>query len=189
MALESKLEIRRKIPGWFGVALLFAICGACSSLFLRLNGDAAVLALAVPFSWLSAFLYVRSEKAVFVLTLYPLVWVVAYMVAVDSAISRFPRNPYLPMCIAGLVGGLGLGLSTIAACRRMQTPAHLIAVSAIGILSALPFSFWLANLPQGMSGEPPFQQVRLAYSFAIWQGAVGTYLYSVCSQNKQSIKR
>jgi hypothetical protein len=70
----------------------------------------------------------------------------------------------------------------------MQTPARLITVSAIEILSALPFSFWLANIPQGMSGEPPHQQVRLAYSFAIWQAAVGTYLYNVCSQTKQSIK-
>jgi hypothetical protein len=171
----------------FGVVLLFAFCGAASS---WLAGDLQgwrFEILPVPFGTISAVLFLRSPKAILVVPLYILVYCAAFYVAMDMAISRTPRNDYLPMCVGGLIGGFGVCLASGIANRCLLYPRYLLGACLVGCVAALPFGLWLAaaNRVNMNAHDDAFQPLRLACSYAIWQAAVGTYLYGVCARSKR----
>jgi hypothetical protein len=81
-------------------------------------------------------------------------------------------DSYLPMALAGLVGGFGLSVCYAIAHR---TRSQLIPGTIIGAVSALPFGLWLEAVHQGSSMDSPAQRLLLKDFFEIWQAAMGTY--------------
>lgn len=167
-----------------GVVLLFGLCGLLSGRFFEVNGGWRTLLLPIPFGVAAAFLFLRSAKAILVVPLYALVWTMAYFVAMDMAISRTPQSDYIPMCLAGLVGGLGVCLASGIVNRCLLSRRYLLAACLVGCVAALPFGLWLGEIHRALSinaHEDALQATRLLCSFAIWQAAVGAYLYVVCT--------
>ncbi|MGA2435820.1 MAG: hypothetical protein ABSG25_11095 [Bryobacteraceae bacterium] len=167
-----------------GVALLFAACGALSSYIMSTDSDARWLVLAVPlpFVFLSFLLFLRhTPKGLLALPLNVAVWFAAYRIAGDMAVYAGDDRPFLPMLLAGTVGGLGVTLAAAIGYRRLLSAKYLIAAAIIGGVSAVPFGLWLR------SGSDPLQAIYFRSAFAIWQAAVGTFLYVVCNEFKKAI--
>jgi hypothetical protein len=85
--------------------------------------------------------------------------------------------PFLPGCLGGLIGGLGLVLCVGTCYRRLLSPRYLLRGAAIGTLAALPFALWawlFMRQDYGSRNVAPF-------AFAIWQAAMGRYLYAICT--------
>jgi hypothetical protein len=170
-----------------GVAILFAISGALSSLVFNF-GDSlwpplALPLVALPFGVMSVLIVVRSSEAFLILPLIVAVWIAAFY----SILAMYGRpliyvlpvmDGYFRMCAVGLIGGLGLALSFAIHRRGLLAGRYLIGAAIAGAVSALPFGFWLAT---GNAGEKSSSSViGLACAFAVWQATMGTYLYSAC---------
>ena len=162
---------------YLGVAVLFAIFGAWSGSFG--SSYAGLVMLPIPFALLSALLFMRTVRAILVIPLIVGVWIAAYSSAVNLS-GRAGQDPYLfPICVGGLVGGLGLALSVSICHRRLLTPPFLVAALILGAVAALPFASWLRAEFSWHDG--PLVRIREGCAFAIWQAVVGTCLYAVCS--------
>jgi hypothetical protein len=174
------------VLGQIGAALLFAICGAWSSRLLSIEADWAVCAFPVPFALLCVLLFLRTTKAILIVPLNLVVWLAAYMTAMAVAFEVRNEHYLFPMCLAGLVGGLGLALCAGIAHRPMLSSKHLIVAGVVGCAGGAAFGPWLAahfeSLRFGGGPRDPLQPLRLQYACAVWQTVVGTYLYTVCTQ-------
>jgi hypothetical protein len=95
-----------------------------------------------------------------------LVWAGAFW----TAIALDQRTPHLNMCAAGLVGGLGVAISTAIGCRTLIHARPLLLMAATGAVAALAF-----QLPFFTQGP----DAAMVWPFAIWQAAVGTLLYAL----------
>jgi hypothetical protein len=108
------------------------------------------------------------------------VWMIAYLISFAARVFVVPfavHSDFVAMSIGGVVGGLGLVLVNAVGRRRLLSLRHLIEGGVIGCIAALPFGLWLLDLHHS-GGDRTYLQC----SFAIWQAAVGTYLYIVCTQ-------
>ena len=95
-----------------GVAVLFALCGALSSQFLDENGQHGFLLLVpVPFALLFAALFLRTATEIVAAPLFVVAWFAAYLTATYTGIAASSELFRMPMCVGGLVGGLGVTLS------------------------------------------------------------------------------
>lgn len=162
-----------------GVAALFACCGAGSALFVWRYGHVAASGLVYPLSLplLCALLFMRTRKAFLA---YPLMvaaelvaaTVTAYLIlaALVFHISSF----VIPVLAGGALGGGGLTLSCAVQHRQLLSRSRLLGAALVGGLAALPFSTLVAPF-----GRPDPRLVALA--FAIWEAAVGTYLFANCT--------
>jgi hypothetical protein len=170
---------------YIGVAVLFALCGAWSSQQFPERDRFVEPLFPLPFAGLCAVLFLRSPRAIPAVALSVPVYAVAHFVAIEAALF-LGWTYFLPMCVAGFVGGAGLALSFGIGHRRLVSPRRLLRVATVGAVAAIPFGLWLrmyilrVNVPQD-----PLQPLRLLYSFAIWQAAVGTYLYAVCTEAQE----
>ena len=171
-----------------GVAILFALCGAWSAQFFRMRGgsDRLICTLPLPFAVLCGLLFIRTVRAILTVPLMVAVWLAAYSAATMVGLQT-PNEAYLlPVAVGGLVGGLGIALAASICHRGLLSPRHLLAAALTGCVGALPFGFWLKSYYLHLGGWPdPLQPVRLQYAFAIWQAAVGTCLYAVCTRAKK----
>jgi hypothetical protein len=161
----------------FGVvAALFALSGAWSSQFYS-QGTSDFL-LAVPFALLSVLLLVRNTRAALVFPAIVVTWPLAWFVA--ASIDVKGGDEYMPMSIAGLVGAICVALATGIARRSLISPLRLAGAAAVGFLAGLAFGPWLTYSHFNTNRIlDPAQALRLRDAFAIWQCAVGTYIYSV----------
>jgi ABC-type thiamin/hydroxymethylpyrimidine transport system permease subunit len=159
------------------VALLFAICGAWSAArFLPLPDfpermDPIVYALPFPFALLCTLLFLRTLWAILIVPWMALAWLAAIITAVQVAVRVGIWLP--PACVGGTVGGLVVALSAAVAKDQLRSLQNLVVAGIVGGIAAVPFGFWL----WGNSQQP----LGLWLSFAIWQAAVGTYLYAICT--------
>jgi len=87
----------------------------------------------------------------------------------------------IPVLVGGALGGLGITLSCAVQYRQLLSRLRLIGGALVGGLAALPFSSLVAPF-----GQPDRHRVVLA--FAIWEAAVGTYLYANCTSTDQEPK-
>ncbi len=164
-----------------GVAILFAFCGACSSLLFPMRNRVYDPLLPLPFALLCALLFLRRLRAILAVALS----VPVYNAAVLSAVLVTPFLGWAyfpPMCLAGFIGGAGLALSFGIVHRRLLTGRCLLRVASIGAVAALPFVFWLAHLVRMNDPDDSQQPLRRMWAFAIWQAVVGTYLYAICTR-------
>ena len=154
-------------------ALLFSVCGAASSQLLNLQ-DWGIYLLPIPFGILAAWLCVDGVlPGITLVILSEGVWQAAYRVAERLGAESGTGRKVFAMCLAGLIGGLGMALATAAAKRLSPPPAALGIIAVAGTIGALPFAAWLVSGNEAVL--PEWAQMLL--SFAIWQGGVGFGLW------------
>jgi hypothetical protein len=124
-----------------------------------------------------ALLFLRTVRLIFAAALIILVWPIAFAVA-DFFGMEF-GDVMSPACVGGLIGGLGLVLCVSICQRRVFSPKYLLGGAVVGFVSALSFAPWLKSFYSNINGYP--SQPLLLLAFAIWQAAVGTYLYAICT--------
>jgi tryptophan-rich sensory protein len=157
------------------VALLFAACGALSLVAFKMSPYYPVYMLfgfPVPFALLWTLLFMRTRRAVLIIPSMATAWLVSLVVIaqIGARVGIFQR--FLPECVGGMVGGFAVTLSAAIGQRRLLAPKYLIAACSIGAISSIPFGF----LPDDHSKDA----FVLWIPFAIWQAAMGTYLYAIC---------
>lgn len=160
------------------VALVFALCGAWSSSFMDADTGTDVLAVPIPFAFLMlGLLRGRVWARLLTLPLVTAVWFLAYLGVMSGAWDR----PFLAMSVGGMIGGVGVTLWAAIGQRRLLSPKYLILAATVGGVSALPFGFWLRVFAGRHSWDvvhDSAQAMRLHISFAVWQAAVGVFLYA-----------
>jgi len=174
-----------------GVVLLFAVCGACSAAFLSSSGystfpDQIPPMLPIPFALLCALLFMRSWRAIVAVPLMVAVWVIAFMAA--GSVGMLSHDVLAPGCVGGLIGGVGLVLCAATCHRRLLSPMYVFGGAVIGSLSALEFVPWV-SLYYSHLGRPDDPrgdlELPLMLAFAIWQVAVGAYLYKIARDSDE----
>ena len=118
------------------VAIVFAICGAGSSVLWEYPGKYGGFVIAVPFSLLVAAVCVRTFKAILVLPLFVAVWWIASMTAFWAL--EFTHNAYLGLGFAGAVGGLGVALAGATVQSRFRHLSATIGAAIAGFAGGLP---------------------------------------------------
>ena len=147
------------------------------------EGKGVILGVPLPFAFLSFVLFLTPKaRGLWALPLSIPAWLVAWFSTLFVMV-HVVAVPFVAMWVGGLVGGLGVTLSAGIVYHRLLSSRYLIRAAMIGGVSALPFGFWLILLSGGES--VPLQSLRLRCAFAIWQAAVGTYLYVVCTRLKK----
>jgi hypothetical protein len=153
--------------------LLFGLCGAGSSLFYYGGQSWHNDLVAIPFGIACGLLVLRSRKAVFIIPLYVLVWLVALNIATRMAMFLDPHGMIVSMCTGGLIGGGGVCLASGIVKRGLLSPRCILGACVVGCVVTIPFGLipveWHAGTRQ------PWPEL------AIWQGGVGTYLYAACT--------
>ncbi len=167
------------------VAVLFAVCGAWSSLFFPKGGDKPAICLVpIPFAVLCALLFRRGAKTVLFVPLMLITWLAAHETARLVGMMIGIDESFAAVAVGGCMGGLGVALSVSICERRLLTHPYLFLAALVGCISALPFGPWATNYQLSLTSLDrqyyELRPFRLRYSFAIWQAAVGAYLYIVC---------
>lgn len=156
------------------VAILFGMCGAVSAGFL-LPGfpDHLCIWFPIPFALLCGLLFMRT------LLLVPIVWVVWTVSYMAAFVAGFSELPPAPGCAGGLLGALGLMFCSAVCRKELFSSKYFIRAAVVGVISGFPFTFWASfylskvTVDHAAASKPPL------LAFAIWQAAVGTYLYAI----------
>jgi hypothetical protein len=172
------------------VAVLFAACGAFSARFFPEGGDKpTILVVPLPFAVLRALLLWRGAKTLWLLPLMLLAWLVAHYTAQAVGMVTGVGDRFTAVAVGGCIGGLGVALSVSKCEGRLRTCPYLLLAAVVGGVSALAFGPWVRNYNLTLWNADwkylEFQPLRLRYAFAIWQAAVGTYLYLACNGQKR----
>jgi len=173
----------RRLLTLVGVAALFAGCGAGSALFVWRYGHLAASGLVYPLSFplLCALLFMRTRRAFLACPLMIAAEIVAVYVTVCLGLAAMGlriESWAIPVFVGGATGGVGVTLSCAVPYRQVLSRSRLLGAALVGGLAALPFS--AVAIPFGRPDQ------RLAVlAFAIWEAAVGTYLYAICTSTDQ----
>lgn len=159
-----------------GVALLFAVCGACSAAYLLrwfpwFPGNPKPMLLPVPFALLCALLFLHQWRAIIAVPLMVAVWALAYA---SAKMLGMASPMFLGPGFGGFIGGVGLVLCAATCYRRLFSRKYTFRGSVVGSVSALAFAPWASLGNTELDGREP----TLVFAFAIWQAVVGTYLYA-----------
>ena len=172
------------------MAISFAVCGAISSiLVLDRIPEGNSLLLPVPFALLCALLCLRNWRVVIAIPLMVAVWFVAF----GFAYVLGHAGAVLGCLCGGLIGGFGLLLCAAICHRRLLSLRYTRGASLVGAVSALAFAPWAVLYEASVSSNEfkmwiylhlsntsdEVQTLALLAAFAIWQAAVGTYLYKI----------
>jgi len=169
---------------WQQAALLFGVCGAASSRMMDL-GDWGSYALPIPFGMLAAWICVRSiGPGIALVVLDALVWQAALKLAVGYGTDGPTLQRVAALYLAGLVGGLGVGLAA-ALCQRRVPEIRSLGIAALaGGVCGLPFAWWVIS-----GNEVPIAEwAYTTLCFSIWQAAVGVCLWYGFRQEKSGLK-
>lgn len=172
---------------YLGIAIAFALCGVFTARFLDDGSlDRPGTFLPAPFALLCALLFLHKVRAVLAVPLMFAVWKASYIAAWAAGVG-LGRNDYLfspefllPGALGGLIGGLGLVLCAATCYCRLFSIEYLFGGSLVGGISGAAFAPWLQSLKVDMGGSLG-SQADLQLAFAIWDAAVGTYLYAICT--------
>lgn len=160
---------------YVGVALLFGISGACSVYLGAL--------FSVPFALLCALLFLRQWRAIVTVPLMVVVMFVA--AAAEDIVASVGDDGVSPFCVAGAIAGFGLVLC-VAMCRRsLFSQRYTFRGAVVGCVSALAFVPCFKHVRGFVFGSLDVREpALLPLAFAIWQAAVGTYLYKSVRDSK-----
>ncbi len=166
-----------------GVMVLFASCGAGSELFVLKYGRLAASGVVLPLSFplLCALLLTRTRKALLVFPLMIAAELVAATLTAYLILATLMfhiSSLVIPVFLGGAVCGAGVTASCAVQYRQLLSRSRLLGAALVGGLAALPFSPLVAPF-----GRPDPRLVALA--FAIWEAAVGTYLYAMCTSTRK----
>ena len=171
------------------VAALFAVCGAFSARFFPEGGDKPeICVVPIPFAVLCALLFRRGAKTLLFVPLMLVTWLAAQETARVVGMMTAVDDRFTAVAVGGCIGGLGVALSVSIWERRLLSHPYLFLAAVVGGASALPFGAWVKNYRLAVTSSNwqyyELQPFRLRYSFAIWQAAVGAYLYIACKGPK-----
>ena len=164
---------------WGGLMspFLFALCGIVGAILfvaeIKAESNWVYIVPALPFGIACGFLCLRPlALAIAAAATYCLIWAAAFYSA--AYLCGKDVNQYLAMLLAGLIGGVGVaGLTGIEA--RRHSLSYLATAGAIGAVFALPFALYAKPL----DSIPLSEEAVLRVSFALWQAAIGTYVYRI----------
>jgi len=159
---------------WAHAALLFGACGAASSQLFDHLGDWGVFVFPIPFGLAAAWITVGSVvPGLALVILDAAVWLIAFRMAAALAANGSTLQTIVGIYLAGLIGGLGVGLATALVMR--QAPAmRAVGMGALaGGVCGLPFAWWVIAGNQVPIPEWAFSTL----CFTIWQAAVGVCLW------------
>jgi len=172
------------------VGILFAACGAGSSATLLLHFPGNLdLRFAVPFALLSALLFIRTRRAFFAVPLMIAVWAISSPSA--YFVGMFTRMSLAPGLIGGFIGALGLVLSVAICYPSLFSVKYFALGASIGTLCGALFEPWVkvyVATDFRMSTNPNVALGQIPVTaFAVWQAALGTYLYALCAYAKKKL--
>src|ERR1700742_1843122 len=152
------------------VAILFAACGALSSLWLLSNfPDRWEFLFPLPFALLCTVFFMRKAEAVFSAALMDGVWLIASYAADVVAVPHL--SSYLPGFVGGSIGGFGLVLCTVIADPSAVSLKRIAYGGLIGAIAGLAFGPWtqihMAQL-DGANINEVFPRTVPILAFAIW---------------------
>lgn len=163
------------------IAILFAACGALSSFSLLPDfPDHWEFIFPLPFALLCAVLFLRKAQAVFAIALADIVWLVSSFAAFGAGMES--RLSPLPGLFGGLIGGLGLVLCSVICYPSVFSLKRVAYGGLIGSLAGLAFTSWTEIYIVQHYGDNinrVFPKTVPIQAFAIWQAAMGTYLYLI----------
>lgn len=179
--METKLKTD-SIPlplTYSAVAASFAICGALSAAFL-LSGfpDHFCFWFPIPFALLCSLLFMRT------LLLTPIMWVVWNISYLTAFVVGFSGWPPAPGCAGGLLGALGLMFCSAVCRKELFASKYFIRAAVIGTLGGIPFIRWVSFYLSKMTVDHANASKPPLLAFAIWQAAVGTYLYAISTSSR-----
>ena len=165
---------------WGGVLCvpLFAVAGLLGAgWFLdQMKGESywVYVVPALPFAIACAFLCLRPLPLVITAAvLYCVDWAAA--LRVGARLSGGPVNQHVAMLIAGFIGGVGVAAVTSLDAPRLRTRMAMLIAGVIGGVFGLPFALYV----KPSASVPLSEEAIVRISFALWQAAVGTYVYWV----------
>ena len=124
----------------------------------------------------------RTPEAILAIPLMNVVWLTSLLAAVSLGMSN-PDNHIEPGCIGGLIGGVGLVLCAAICYRSLFSLKYFLIGALLGSLAGISFLPWTQAFdPNRGTGHGPM------IAFAIWEAAMGTYLYVLCSQAKRRVE-
>lgn len=179
----SDVIILRNAWGGLLSPFLFVLSGVLGAVLfmaeIKAESDWVYIVPALPFGIACAFLCLRPFLlAIAAAAAYCLIWAGAFYIA--AYLCGNDVNQYLAMLLAGLIGGVGVaGLTSIDA-PRLRTLSSLATAGVIGAVFALPFALYAKPL----DSVPFSEEAVLRVSFALWQAAVGCYVYWICAVNR-----
>ncbi len=163
------------------VAILFAACGALSSYLLLPDfPDRFEVIFPLPFAFLCTVLFMRKAEAVLAIALVEIVWQISVFAATGAGMASH-LSP-LPGFVGGLVGGFGLFVCAVICHPYMSSLKRLAYGGLIGSIAGLTFVPWTQIYMEqhdGVNMERVFPKTVPILAFAIWQAAMGTYLYLI----------
>ena len=170
------------------VAFLFAACGALSSYWLLPDfPDRWELLFPLPFALLCTVVFMRKAEAVLAIALAEMVWLISSFAA--HALGMWTNLSPLPGFGGGLVGGLGLVVFAAICHPYMSSLKRLAYGGLIGSLTGLAFTPWThIYMVQhyGSNINRAFPKTVPILAFAVWQAAMGTYLYVIVGRPARS---
>ena len=170
------------------VAILFAACGALSSFWLLPHfPDRWDFLFPLPFALLSTVLFMRKAAAVFAIALTDIVWLVSSFTAFAAGMASH-LSP-LPGFVGGSIGGLGLLLCAVICHPSVFSLKRVAYAGLIGSIAGLAFVPWTQiyiEQHEGANLERVFAKTVPIQAFAIWQAAMGTYLYVIFRQSARN---
>lgn len=182
-----KLASLPKTVRYAGVAILFAISGACLAEYLSSSEynsfpDHTTLTIAIPFALLCSVVLLRKWWVLIAApVMVAVVWPVAYFVATGVGMST--GDGVMPGCAGGLVGGFGLVLCAAIGHRRLFSWLYVLGGGVIGSLTGLAFAPFVEaynfHIEHSINGRFDAEPPSLLFAFAVWQAVVGTYLYAI----------
>jgi hypothetical protein len=168
------------------VALVFAVCGACTAKLVSipqphgadLPRALAVLLLAVvPFAGCCLLFSWVGWRGLFEIPLMCTVWLLALLSAGYVAYRGVIHADRYGICLGGFIGGIGSVLCSSLSYKRLLSWKYIIAGGAIGLISAVPLAWGWGH-----------RNFFLILEFAIWQIAVGMYLYVVRTRANRDVE-
>lgn len=160
MDLQQKTQ---EIVRILGLACGLAVCGVISGRVFAGFRDVGVFLVPIPFALLCGVVCVRPWRRLLpAVVLVCLAWQAAYAAAVQwTGNDHLVRGMYL----AGLIGGLGVGLAMAVGWGRADWLLTISLMGAVGSVSAWPFTMrWPA-------------ETDLSFCFVTWQVSVGMCVY------------
>jgi hypothetical protein len=170
------------------VAILFAACGALSSFWLLPDfPDHFEFIFPLPFALVCTALFMRKVGAVFAIALMDIVWLISSFVA--NALGMWTNLSPLPGFVGGSIGGFGLVLCA-AICHPSAFSLNRVAYGGlIGAIAGLAFTSWTQIYMAQNYGDNinrVFPKTVPILAFALWQAAMGTYLYVIVKESARS---
>jgi hypothetical protein len=165
-------------------AVVFAACGWWS---LVLLAEHSLYLVGTPFALICVILFARRPLGLLVGILITGAWPLAWWCAVQLY-GLTENSSYLSLGLGGLVGAVSVAVAVGIVHWRLLTFRCLVGAAAIGFLAGLAFVPYLNLYMSDKAPWPrnPVEDLLYRLGFAVWQTAVGAYIYAIVKMAPRS---